>query len=600
VIRRLVEDRAHSSLDPQLLERFLSDKDETAFAALVQRHGAMVLGVAWDVLRHRQDAEDAFQATFLVLARQASSVRRHGSVGSWLHGVAYRLALKARTAAAIRRRYEIGSPAHAPGESADDLTWRELSAILHEELQRLPEKYRAPLVLCYLQGLTQDEASRHLGLAKGTFKGRLERARLLLRGRLVRRGLAPAVVLLADVYRPAGAAPSAPLATATARAAVASAAGEPAGVSPQVSQLTEGALPAMSVTKLRIAAALLLGLSLVVASVGVLASSRAPGGPPEGAEPPARSKAAPEQAGGERGQEAPWGEPLAGWRMRLTAPAGTEYRRNKPLPLRLEFQNVSKGPLTLESLGWWTPDPEATQDGKRLVIRPLIVVSPWEGRRGELPPGAILKWTVDFNRLRFGGEPVKAGAVLQVRFRQFLPTKAPRGAPVTVRLASNAISLKLRDDHPSVMAGAADLPPRWTDSMELVYREHLPLTGYSALRIDGAGRVWLVSVGRGRKPGTSTGLVRTEAVLSLDRLDRLARFLREQKVWELAALAPDQITGIDEGDVRVSLGAGRGSLVRTFPDSLVRDQPRLRHLKAEMDDIKAAALKETAKGAPLK
>jgi len=240
VIRRLAAG-GRSGPDRDLLEQFLTHKDEAAFAALVQRHGTMVLGVAWDVLGHRQDAQDVLQATFLVLARQAESVRKHGSVGSWLHGVAYRLALKARTAAAARRRHESRPPERPPGESPDDLTWRELSAILHEELQRLPDRYRAPLVLCYLQGMTQDQASEHLDLAKGTLKGRLERARLLLRGRLARRGLAPAVVLLADVYRPAGAALPAPLIAATARAA----AGGSPGVSARVTQLTEGALQAM-------------------------------------------------------------------------------------------------------------------------------------------------------------------------------------------------------------------------------------------------------------------------------------------------------------------------------------------------------------------
>jgi RNA polymerase sigma factor (sigma-70 family) len=226
----------------------------------------MVLAVANNVLRHRQDAEDVFQATFLVLARKAGSVRKLSSAGSWLHGVAYRLALKARAAAAARHRLESLAPARTPEESPDDLTWRELSEILHEELERLPDRYRGPLVLCYLEGLTQDQAAEHLGVAKGTLRGRLERARLLLRGRLARRGLAPAVVLLADAARPAGAALPGPLASATARAAAAFAAGRAASVSAQVAQLTEGVLRAMFQTRLRsAAAALLLAIGLVAA-----------------------------------------------------------------------------------------------------------------------------------------------------------------------------------------------------------------------------------------------------------------------------------------------------------------------------------------------
>src|SRR5262249_1895571 len=159
--------------DQLLLERFRADRDEAAFAALVERHGTMVLGVAWNVLAHRQDAEDVFQATFLVLARRAGSVREQGSVGSWLHGVAY-------PPAPPGGGREGAAPGPPPAETADDLTWGELSGILHEELERLPDRLRAPLVLCYLEGMAQDQAAEHLALAKGTLRSRLERGRLLL------------------------------------------------------------------------------------------------------------------------------------------------------------------------------------------------------------------------------------------------------------------------------------------------------------------------------------------------------------------------------------------------------------------------------------
>jgi hypothetical protein len=274
--------------------------------------------------------------------------------------------------------------------------------------------------------------------------------------------------------------------------------------------------------------------------------------------------------------------------MRLKT-SGTEYRRNTPFPLVLEFQNASDGPLTLESLGWWNPDPEVTEEGKRLIVRPVIDVSPWEGRRDKLPAGASIQWTVDFDRLRFS-RPLKAGTVLQVRFQKSMPSKAAQPP----RLFSNEVSLTLKVDHPSVMAGEADLPPKWTDSMELAYREQIPLLGYSAIRIDGTGRVWVVTIGRGKDPGAPAGLVRTEAVLSRDRLDRLARFLRDQKVWELADLAPDEIPFPDEGEIQLSLGAGKGSLVRRFPDRVVRGQPKLRQFKAEMEDVKATAIKAAA------
>jgi RNA polymerase sigma factor (sigma-70 family) len=274
--------------DRHLLECFIAHKDEAAFAALVERHGAMVLTVARNVLHNLPDAEDVFQATFLVLARQAGSVRKQGSAGSWLHGVAYRLALKARAAAAARHRLESSAPARAAEESPNDLTWRELSAILHEELECLPEKYRAPLVLCYLEGLTQDQAAEQLGLAKRRVRGRLERARLLLRGRLTRRGLAPAVVLLADTCRPVGAAPPGPLVSTTARTAAAFAAGRAAGVSVQVAQLTDGVLKATLKTQLRSATVLLLlAVGLVAAATGVVAVRGRQDKPPAAAEAPA-------------------------------------------------------------------------------------------------------------------------------------------------------------------------------------------------------------------------------------------------------------------------------------------------------------------------
>jgi RNA polymerase sigma factor (sigma-70 family) len=598
VIRLLVSAQARSGPpDRHLLERFLADKDEAAFAALVERHGAMVLAVAHNVLHHLQDAEDVFQATFLVLARQAGSIRKQGSVGNWLHGVAYRLARKARMAAVVRRRYESCSPARVPSESPDDLTWRELSEILHEELESLSDKYRSPLVLCYLEGMTQDQAAEHLGLAKGTLKGRLERARLLLRGRLVRRGLAPAVVVLADTYRPLGAAPSANLASTTARIAVGFAVGRDVGISAPVIELAEGVLNAMFLTKLRYTATLLLVAGLAITSTGVLVSRGVSGGSATTAESAYSSPSAPEKPEGKRRTDPPWGEAVGGWRMRVTAPSGIEYRRNTPLPLSLELQNVSGGPLSLGLLASYA-DPEVTEDGKPLVARPPIDVSPWEGRRDQLAAAASLKWTVDFDRLRFAMQPLKGGTALRVRFRLAMQGETVEGKPDAAKqrlLFSNEVSLKLKDDHPSVLSGEAGLPPKWTCSTELVYREHLPLLGYDALRIDGEGRASLVTVGHGkRKP---VGLMRTEAVLKRERLDQLAKFLGDQKVGELADLSQAKIPAPDEGEVRLSLGAGHGSLVGTIPDSSVRREPRLLALKAEMAKVMAIVREEAARPA---
>jgi RNA polymerase sigma factor (sigma-70 family) len=158
----------------------------------------MVLGVCRRVLDNEHDAEDAFQATFLVLARQAQSIRKLESVGSWLYGVAYRISLRARSDAARRRALEDRARTMPEQDPLVEAAWRELRPVLDEEVDRLPPKYRAPIILCYLEGKTNTEAARELGWTKGTVSGRLARARELLRNRLARRGvsLTPALLLL--------------------------------------------------------------------------------------------------------------------------------------------------------------------------------------------------------------------------------------------------------------------------------------------------------------------------------------------------------------------------------------------------------------------
>ena len=147
--------------DGELLRRFVAAREEAAFAGLVRRHGAMVLGVCRRLLNDTHEAEDAFQATFLVLARRAAAVRKRDSVASWLYGVAYRVSLKARAAAHRRPGGEPVEPI-STADPAAEAAWRELRPAIDEELSRLPEKYRAPLVLCYLEGKTNEEAARLL------------------------------------------------------------------------------------------------------------------------------------------------------------------------------------------------------------------------------------------------------------------------------------------------------------------------------------------------------------------------------------------------------------------------------------------------------
>jgi len=174
----------------QLLERYLSQRDEAAFEALVARHGPMVLGVCRRILGNSSEVDDAFQATFLILVKKAGSLGERDAIGHWLYGVAHRVALRARTIAAKRRAKQPGlavlSETREGGSSSPELGW-----LLEEELSRLPGHYRAPVVLCYLQGMTHEEAARRLHWPLGTVKGRLARARALLKDRLVRRGIAP-------------------------------------------------------------------------------------------------------------------------------------------------------------------------------------------------------------------------------------------------------------------------------------------------------------------------------------------------------------------------------------------------------------------------
>jgi RNA polymerase sigma factor (sigma-70 family) len=252
--------------DGQLLERFVADHDEGAFTALVRRHGPMVLGVARRVLRHTQDAEDVFQATFLVLARRAGSVVKRESVGSFLYGTAYRIALEARCLNARRARErqveQLPHPAVAAEEPQD---WRPL---LDEELSRLPEKYRAAVVLCELEGRPRREAARQLGVPEGTLSSRLAAARRMLAGRLARRGLA----LAGGAFGTQAVVPAA-LAASTVRAATLFAAGQATGAT-AAAALTEGVCKAMFMSKLQSVVA----ASLLTAVVGVGAWTCGAGG----------------------------------------------------------------------------------------------------------------------------------------------------------------------------------------------------------------------------------------------------------------------------------------------------------------------------------
>jgi len=185
--------------DRELLDRLRSDHDDGAFRAIVERHGPMVYQVCRRVLSSRPDVEDAFQATFLVLVRRGHTIRRRASLASWLHGVAHRTALKLRTQSGRRRRREERAARGNATALRNDTTWGELRGILDEELGGLPDTCRAPLVLCYLEGRTQDEAAVQLDMSKSTLRRHLERGRELLGRRLARRGVTLAAALAAPM-----------------------------------------------------------------------------------------------------------------------------------------------------------------------------------------------------------------------------------------------------------------------------------------------------------------------------------------------------------------------------------------------------------------
>lgn len=260
--------------DAALLDRFVRDRDEAAFAILVRRHGPMVLNVCRRVLRHEHDAEDAFQAAFLVLARKAACLRRRESAGGWLFRVAYNLALKMKTTARPRQTDLLALESLAgPVTAADD---SDLRCALDAELDRLPEKYREPVLLCHVQGLTYAAAARRLGWKLGAVKIRLERARALLRQRLTRRGLAGAAVGLLLDATPATAALPAGLVESTVTTAVAYVQGALTIVSPAFA-LAQGVLHTMTIYRLQRAVfVLFLVLGLVGGAAYAALADRAP------------------------------------------------------------------------------------------------------------------------------------------------------------------------------------------------------------------------------------------------------------------------------------------------------------------------------------
>jgi RNA polymerase sigma factor (sigma-70 family) len=255
--------------DQDLLRRFAEENDDAAFTVLVQRHSRMVMGVGLRVLRCHQKAEDVCQATFLLLAKKARNAAWRDSAANWLYGVAFNLALNARSAERRRTAYEAAVPAKPAPDALAEVTVRELQEILDEEIARLPGKYRGPVVLCCLEGKTRDEAALSLGVSVAVVKGRLEEGRERLRRQLIRRGVQFSVALagftLSGVARAAGLSAKGVQAVTQAALGVANGGGIAGDARPEVATLFNQGVRTMFLTKLKLTLAVVFAACLVAA-----------------------------------------------------------------------------------------------------------------------------------------------------------------------------------------------------------------------------------------------------------------------------------------------------------------------------------------------
>jgi RNA polymerase sigma factor (sigma-70 family) len=442
--RQCGPDPERDDSDAALLERFLGRHEQAAFGVLLERHGPMVLGVCRRLLADPHAAEDAFQATFVVLIRRAASIKKPASLASWLHGVARHVAGRARAQMQVREQRERRVVAMPQAEPLDELTWQELRGHLDQEIGQLPERCRTAVVLCYLEGKSLGEAARELGCPKSSVASRLDRARTLLRRGLVRRGVTlSAGALAAALGERAAAAPlPAVLTVATVQAASRVVAGNAeAALSARVLALAEETLRATSSLRAKLAVALLaVGLALTGAGLAGAALS-APSPAEEGAALP--PVVAIEPAPQESGKQPP-------------APQPTVDRFGDPLP---EGVTARLGTVRLRQ-GFYITRVAFALDGKTLVSEgggagfyDVALWDPATGKGGPLlhdtsTPGAPSisadgKWLVSA-----GGRLIELETGKELRRMQGIATE-PNGRPIAIGPEGQLIAGARQEPNPS-------------------------------------------------------------------------------------------------------------------------------------------------------
>lgn len=362
--------------DGELLGSFINDRDHTAFAVLLQRHGRMVWAVCRRLLDNHHDVEDAFQATFVVLVRKAASIKPRDMVGNWLHGVAYQTALKARAMSARRKMREKQVIEMPESAASQHDPWNDLQPILDQELNRLPAKYRAAIILCDLEGKTRKEAARQLNLPEGTVSGHLTRGRAMLARRIGRHGIVLSgpglAVVLAENAGAAGIPAVVMASTKKLTSVIASGQAAAQGVlSAKVAALTEGVMKAMLFTKLRAALAVVLILGFVATGMTIFASRMAAG--QDNKKPTAEKPVEPAKPQKEKEESfTAWGKEVDGLQAGLGFRPGQKraYHHGETVTLVVRVRNVSKEDVKFRYLKeFFMEKPPTVTGGEGKTIR---------------------------------------------------------------------------------------------------------------------------------------------------------------------------------------------------------------------------------------